>query len=613
MGLIENGGKGEILPCALGSAMGSRGQLRHLQALPDSCRLFKRHCKRLIAVPRQLLDLQSLKIRMSVETVTDSDTSRDLESSGKSCKGIRQSSALSHAAEMQFYPAGSLTSHKDSLLSSDEDTVNPGRKAYPRLLSAAHSGYFQPTRENVIVFEVASGAETGEVAGEEEGQPCYANLSWMETKKSGENVDFGEMERRDRSVAHLHQVISQQKSLIQGLRQRPEGRDKSCMTLSGESQQELEREVEHLTSACKRYERQNHELRTELQSCTSDLMQLDQAKSRLQRELRKTQAKADSLEANWSTLAACVDSILSQKEEETRLSVPAKGTELVSYVCSRVEMLGAKYTRLLAAYSQLTEQEEALKLQAGRGSGQKQAQLDSLKGRSTRSLKDKFVKQLESTISAYKEQLSALQDQWSEDEALPALAQTEQFNKLRGRREDVQPFRSEQGSPERLSPAASPARSPELAGKSRGSEGDVQPVDTRQSRLSEEGDISEGQVLKPENSVQTQRAVWTAKQGQRSFQGPSVQQKQQKERFHPVLLVQKPAKEPAFSIGKAGEGRKGCFSPVQTAKLSDTQCSKGYSTAVAKTRGVKSTSAEPRKASCEAEQKSKLRQVRGSK
>lgn len=510
---------------------------------------------------------------MSVETVTDSEASRDLESTGKSYK----EPPLSHT-EVQFYPAGSLTSHKDSLLSSDGDIA---QKAYSRVLSAC-SDCFQPTRENVIVFEVASSAETGEVAEEPTGQTFYANLM----RKSEENEDCGEMERRDRSIAHLQEVISQQKLLIQGLRQRPERLDKSSMTHSGDSLQELEREIEHLTSACKRYERQNHELRTELQSCTSDLMQLDQTKSRLQRELRKTLAKADFLEGNWSKLAVFVDSILSNKEEEGRLSAPEGGTELASYVCGRVEVLGAKYCRLLAAYGQFTEQ-EARKMQVG----QRQ---DTPKDRSARSLKDKFIKQLESTISAYKDQLLALQDQWSEVEAQPVLAQTEQLKYLMQGREDVQPFRSQQGSPERLSPT-SPARSPELAGKSRGSEGDVQPVDTRQSRLSEEGDISEGQVLKPENSVQTKRATWTAKQGQRSFQGPSVQ-KLVKERFRPVV-TKEPVKEPAFRIGKAEEDREKGFSLVQTTKLSDTQRSKGASSAVDKKRGLQSTSAEPRKAS----------------
>ena len=558
---------------------------------------------------------------MSVETITDSDTSRDLESSRKSCREIRISAALSsHAPEMQFYPAGSLVSHKDSILSSDEDSSQPmPRKAHSRVPSV-NSAYFQPTPDNVIIFEVAP-TDDKEWRDEDAGQLGQVK-HWLKAEKRETGVD---LEGKNVSIAHLQQVISQQKLLIQGLKQQPERHNQSTMTLSCESQQELEREIEHLTSSCKRYERQNQELRTELQSCTSDLLQLDQTKSKLLRELRKTQSKAENLEANLRKLAIFVDSVLSKSEEQDIVpSVPKiEAGELVEYLCCRVEVMGAKYSRLLAGYAEAVERYEALKQQVEGGYHVKQAQLDTLQVKSTRNrLKDRFIKQLESTISAYKEKLLALpdQDETGEDDT-PAMAQTENLNKkLKQIREEVQSFRSQQGSPERHSPAISPCRSPELEAKYRGMTRleESQRLDTRQSRPSDEVDISEGQVLKPENSVQTKQALWTAKQGQKSFKGPSLQlQKPIKERFRPVLLGREAAKEPAFRIGKLDEDRgKGSFAQVQTTQLPDTLRSKRSSTAaIPKNMGVKSTSMEPRKVSYEGEQKSKPRtsQARDSK
>lgn len=561
---------------------------------------------------------------MSVETITDSDTSRDLESSRKSCREIRISSALSSHA---FYPAGSLVSHKDSILSSDEDSSQSmPRKAHSRVPSATNSAYFQPTPENVIIFEVAPCADDKEWRDEDAGQFVKAE-HWLKAERRETGMD---LEEKNVTIAHLQQVISQQKLLIQGLKQRPERHDQSTITLSCESQQELEREIEHLTSSCKRYERQNQELRTELQSCTSDLLQLDQTKSKLLRELRKTQSKAETLEANLSKLAIFVDSVLGKSDEQDLIpSAPRiEAGELVEYLCCRVEVMGAKYSRLLAGYAEAVERYEALKQQVESGSYHaKQAQLDTLQVKSTRNrLKDRFIKQLESTISAYKEKLLALPDQdgTGEDDT-PAMAQTENLNKkLKQIREDVQSFRSQQGSPERLSPAVSPCRSPQSEAKYPGIEGEMtgfeesQRLETRQSRPSDEVDISEGQVLKPENSVQTKQALWTAKQGQKSFKGPSLQlQKQIQERFRPVLMGREAAKEPAFRIGQLDEDRgKGSFAQVQTTPLTDTLRSKRSSTAaIPKNLGVKSTSMEPRKVSYEGEQKPKPRtsQARGSK
>ena len=329
----------------------------------------------------------------------------------------------SSAATDLFYPAGSLSSHRNSMPDSEDGSQPAPRGDHgPRGLSEDFIN-FKPTSENVIVFEVCS-----PLSLEKE--------STVGPSSAPESV-----------LCELKALVSRQQLEIAALKttQATANLDKATMTPQMEELMlvpALKREIEHLANACKRYERQNQELRAEIQHCTSDLVDLDKAKTRLTKELKKSIQKCDSLEAEFRNISEFVDTVLNRAEEQTLGDTDLR--HLSNYVSSKVEIIGSKYSRLLAAYDRVVEENAKMRESSCE---------ESVRQLQTKiQLKDKFIEKLEKTLALYKEKMLDLkvEEDSEQFEDLTPKNRTENLShKLREIAEELPPFRSHHGSPQR--------------------------------------------------------------------------------------------------------------------------------------------------------------------
>ena len=400
-----------------------------------------------------------------------------------------------------FYPAGSLSSHRDSRLDSEDGSQPAPRGEHgPRGPSEDYFN-FKPTRENVIVFEVCSPISL------EKGAEMRTSL--------------GQSSDSEAIICELRALVDRQRLEIAILKANTAATslDKATMTTQMEEFKlvpALKREIEHLTNACKRYERQNQELRAEIQHCSSDLADLDHAKARLSKELKKYQQKSDSLEAEFRKIAEFVDTVLNRAEEQGLGETDMR--HLSNYVSSKVEIIGSKYSRLLAAYDRAIEENAKLREDL-EGNGEELAkQLNS-----KILLKDKFIEKLEKTLVLYKEKMMDLKGEEDSEqfEDLMSKNRTENLShKLREIAEDLPPFRSQHGSPQR------PVHfSPEPSFSFL----DASPVPAE--LLAE---------IKQETPVKEKRLAWKNKQTRRhAFIGTNFQSQLAVEKYRPVLSREK--------------------------------------------------------------------------
>ncbi len=259
----------------------------------------------------------------------------------------------------RFCPAGSLSSHRDSHSESEEDRSHPA----PLLLSPAAA--FLPTSDNVIVFEVYTPASEAKFTfSEDQGKAVKPRRQGMERK------------------------------------------EQSTMT----EQQNY----------CIRHERQNAELRRELQSCTGDIIELDRAKARLTQDLQSCRLQLYSYEHDFMKLAELFDRLL----DEDLLCTPPEA-QMNSYVLSKAEILAARYTRLQSGYDKLVEDNARLRLDQEGGVGPQGEIVRQLNSRIK--LKDRCILQLEQTLQRYKEKLTQLRDQ-DDLSLLPPSNKTENFS-----------------------------------------------------------------------------------------------------------------------------------------------------------------------------------------
>ena len=395
----------------------------------------------------------------------------------------------SSSATDLFYPAGSLSSHRDSIPDSEDASQPAPRGDHGQRGPSEDYFSFKPTSENVIVFEVCS------------------PINQEKEATSGEY---------EAVIGELKALVSRQHLEITALKTSKVSPSLHKATMTPQMEEfklvpALKREIEHLTSTCKRYERQNQELRAEIQHCTSELVELDKVKTRLTKELKKSLQKSDSLESEFRKIAEFVDSVLNRAEEQTLGETDSK--HLSNYVSSKVEIIGSKYSRLLAAYDRV--QEENVKLREElEGNGEEVIQ--QLSGKMQ--LKDKFIAKLERTLALYKEKMEDMKVEDSEQfEDFTSKNRTENLShKLREITEELPPFRSQHGSPQRpvhFSPepsfsflAASPV-----------------PVESQAE-------------TKQETPVKEKRLAWKSKQTRRHvLVGTNFQSQLAVEKYKPVL------------------------------------------------------------------------------
>ena len=261
----------------------------------------------------------------------------------------------------------------------DSRSESEDEQSHPAPLLLSPAAAFLPTSDNVIAFEVYTPAEDS-LSAEDHQKPTLKL----------------EIEKRERST--MTEKVG----------------------LSG------------------RYERQNAELRRELQSCTSDLLELDKAKSRLATQLHTSQVQLQVYEQAFHHLSSLFSRLL---DEETAPTSPEIHTNISDLAIHKAEILASRYVRLQAGYDRLAEDNTKLRLDQDGG-----PQVEIVRQLNSRiKLKDRCIQKLEQTLQIYKEKLTQIRDQ----DEFPSN-KTENFSmRLQGLNTD--------------SPAASPPTFPETS------------------------------------------------------------------------------------------------------------------------------------------------------
>lgn len=351
--------------------------------------------------------------------------------------------------EDKYCPAGSLSSHSASPIGSDD------RPSHPAPLQAQLSpdpSSFHPTSDNVIVFEVFT-----PTSQEERPVPhknCFVIAEEIRTESrevtspdlgsSGYSGDEDEhisaQEDAKASflseILKLQQTVAQQRGEIKGLKMLLKERDAILAQVHAGSErrekgtmtaEEGKSKADQLAISCKRYERQNIELRREIQSCTKDLLDLDRAKADLFHSLKQSQQLLSTYEQDFLRLSHFLDHVL-QRAPEDPLSDPSL---LPGYVLSKAEIVAARLGRLQTACDRLGEENDRLvrELEAGTKSAQSRnsEQSELVKQLQTRiKLKDRFIQKLERTLDGYKEKIREedLEASWK------PTSKTENFSQL---------------------------------------------------------------------------------------------------------------------------------------------------------------------------------------
>ena len=335
----------------------------------------------------------------------------------------------------RFCPAGSLSSHSESPLSSEDAP----RHAVLAQLSPDPS-FFQPTSDNVIVFEVFTPLSQDECPVPV--QDCYSITEEIRTPSrevtspelgssgySGDEDEHMHAQEGDKTgllgeILKLQQTVAQQRGEIKGLKMLLKERDAALSMIHSGSHrrdkgtmttEETRTKADQLSASCKRYERQNLELRREIQSCTKDLLGLDKAKTDLFHSLQQAKQLISTYEQDFQRLNNLMDQSLQRSPED-----PVSDLSLLSgYVVSKAEILANRMSRMQTSCDRLRDENERLVKEVEMGSKTAEThsneQAELIKQLQARiKLKDRFIQKLERTLDGYKEKIREedLQDTW---------------------------------------------------------------------------------------------------------------------------------------------------------------------------------------------------------
>ena len=305
-----------------------------------------------------------------------------------------------HSPTRAFYlPAGSVYSHQgDSLSDTEESSRRPVDLRGEDLES---TGGFQPTSDNVIVYEVYTPPSqdlplqwhTGknflfseEVCfqiTEEKDSPRLeerprssvdglALLTYSEEDEDGRiSLPPSTRSERNYEVARLQemyriaacendQLRTELTSKVAVTQCKPETASKQTMTStedSGETQR-LRRENEQLRNTCSLYEQQNSDLRAEIQNCTRDLTNAEKNKGKHTKEIKRLSQLVANYECEIARIAGFVSKISPDLEESWEDRDPR---HVSNYLASKAEIISSRHSRLQAIHENTLEECEKLR------------------------------------------------------------------------------------------------------------------------------------------------------------------------------------------------------------------------------------------------------------
>lgn len=310
-----------------------------------------------------------------------------------------------HTPSRAFYiPAGSVSSHEGDSLSDTQEVSLPPMDL--RLDDSEPLPGFQPTSDNVIVFEVYT-------------PPSQALPSQRHTSKKflfSEDVCFQIPEEKDspkfeerplssadalapltysedeelptvsRSDKHVEKEVAKLQEMlrnaalendklrndlatkdvrIQALEMQKRTKpDTSCKQTStsfedSSDMQRLKRDNEQLNATCTRYELQNQDLRQEVQTCTTDLTNTEKGRGKLAKEVKRLNQLVSTYEGEMTRIAGFVAKVLAPDAEETWEDKDPR--HVSNYLASKVEIISSRHSRLQAMHENKLEECEKLR------------------------------------------------------------------------------------------------------------------------------------------------------------------------------------------------------------------------------------------------------------
>lgn len=450
-----------------------------------------------------------------------------------------------------YIPAGSISSQEDDSLSDTERSSRPlfGLRAE----DLESTGGFQPTSDNVIVFEVYTppsqdlpsqrhtskkflfsedvcfqiSEEKDSQRGEERPRSsvdALAQLTYSEDDDEEWRVSLpsaGRLERTlDKEVArlqemyrnatcendHLRNELAAKEARIQSLegciKSKPETHSKQTMTSFEDlgEMQKLKRENEQLTNTCARYEQQNYDLRQEVQICTRDLTNTDKTKGKLTKELKRLSQLVNTYEGEMVRIAGLIAKVLSPETEESWDDRDPR--HVSNYLASKVEIISSRHSRLQAIHENTLEECSKLRQEL-------QACKAAMKVQEIQS--EEAIRQINARLKTKESIIQKLEGKWQDKEDQFSQKrpqnQTENFTSLlRGLAENSTPTRkSTQGA---FKASAEPSDLEDITEK---------PCAESDEELyaSKDQSDSHSELNKTETPVQVKRLAWKAKQDRR--------------------------------------------------------------------------------------------------
>jgi hypothetical protein len=351
-----------------------------------------------------------------------------------------------------FYPAGSLSSHRDSLFDAQEDLeIPPECKLHDKYPTDDDEGSVYTMSENIIDYEPISPTDqaSSQPSSFEIGQSKFnfslsQDLGCFPKHRAHDHRGIQTMpqpinfrllfedaqsknslsitsdrhleEELSRLQDQLKEYVHETREMRSQLRTTKTASEKAVQTDAEEDPrvQKMRLELEDMVLCCSRYEEQNNELRQEIQLSAAELVKLDKSHHNLQIEVSELRGKCSEHDDELRKLVELADQV-AEFDRSTKTWESKNEKHLYNYLASTLEVIRSRVSRNKAKYDQLFSEKSRILDELNRIKATFKAQSsesDSLVHQLKLRLKakDDTIQKLEKQILEYKAQASKQKD-----------------------------------------------------------------------------------------------------------------------------------------------------------------------------------------------------------
>lgn len=347
-----------------------------------------------------------------------------------------------------FYPAGSLSSHRDSLFDAHEELeIPPDCKLHDKYHTTDDEGSIYTMSENIIDYEPISpmDQDTSQTSSFENPQSKFNYSLSQDLGRSHKHrphdfrgiqtmpqpINFKHLfedavsknslsinsdrhleEELTRLQGQLKEYVHETRELRSQLRTTSKAAlEKAVQTESQEEDPELQKlkiELEDMVLCCTRYEEQNSELRQEIQLSAAELLKLDKSHHNLQIEVTELRGKCNEHDDELRKLVELADQV-AESDRSTKPWESMNEKHLYNCLASTLEVIRSRTSRNKSKYEQLFSEKSRIQDELNRSkstfkvqSSDSESLVHQLKLRLK--VKDDSIQKLEKQLLEYKAQ-----------------------------------------------------------------------------------------------------------------------------------------------------------------------------------------------------------------